>query len=221
MPKDEWIREALTDDTVVVELLLRLRQSASEPPFNKPSLSPSLPPQRWGLRHPRSKSVTVMRKDYSTSTTTASTSATRCSPTTPLSWSGGSASPSGDSTRHPSDPSFSVRSKGSLDYEISQICSTNRRSQRKKKFEELKEKESLLLKERVQLRRDLASMNTTLGEQKDRSHNLKRMKFDLNFRSTKESGITKEAPKEAQKAGFVLPDLNMTPFEEDIGSEYG
>ena len=79
--KDEWIRAAMSDDVVVAELLLRLKQSHASPPL--------LTPFKWGLRLPRSKpssrcDVVSVRKDREP---------TRCSPTTPLSWSGG-ASPS-------------------------------------------------------------------------------------------------------------------------------
>lgn len=81
MMKDEWIRAAMSDDMVVAELLLRLKQSHASPPL--------LTPFKWGLRLPRSRSssrcdVVSVRKDREP---------TRRSPTTPLSWSGG-ASPS-------------------------------------------------------------------------------------------------------------------------------
>ncbi|RVW53826.1 hypothetical protein CK203_088579 [Vitis vinifera] len=42
MMKDEWIRAAMSDDMVVAELLLRLKQSHASPPL--------LTPFKWGLR---------------------------------------------------------------------------------------------------------------------------------------------------------------------------
>jgi len=74
------MRAAMKDDTVVVDLLLRLKQPA-ETKSRGVSFS-------WGHKQRRSRSrltASVSRCDRAVST--------RCSPTTPLSWSGG-ASPS-------------------------------------------------------------------------------------------------------------------------------
>ncbi|GFZ16730.1 hypothetical protein Acr_25g0011390 [Actinidia rufa] len=68
MTTDEWVTAALTNDAVVVELLFRLKK-ASEPA-----------PLRWGNRQLRSKPVAAVKKEGEW---------TRCSPTTPLSWSCG------------------------------------------------------------------------------------------------------------------------------------
>ncbi|WVZ20983.1 hypothetical protein V8G54_008305 [Vigna mungo] len=82
MLNDDWVRAAMTDETVVVEVLLRLKQTVStKSHHNRPPLS-------WGVKQPRSRSrltAAVSRCDAAVST--------RCSPTTPLSWSSG-ASPS-------------------------------------------------------------------------------------------------------------------------------
>ena len=87
--KDEWVTTAMTDDEMVVELLIRLKHAGtvvSEDP------STNLPPLRWGVRQRRSRSsrfgVVSLKKDVDSA---------RGSPKTPLSWSGGgSASPSAD-----------------------------------------------------------------------------------------------------------------------------
>ncbi|XP_022854386.1 uncharacterized protein LOC111375752 [Olea europaea var. sylvestris] len=222
--KDDWIRTALTDDTVVVDVLFRLRKSPSYEP-----LKPSLPPQKWGLRQARSKLVT-MRKE------SATTTSTRFSPTTPLaSWSGGATSPSDggydESSRLPSDPASSVRSKA---------------------FSELKEEDSSLLTEKLHLRKELASTAyMTFREHSAWSHNAKRMKLDLNLQSASVLGTFEEAKQynnqmeastseqrpsprfelssshycklknkeRTSKGGFILPDLNMMPLEEESGSE--
>lgn len=90
MVKDEWIRAAMTDDRVVVELLVRLKQEAAQV---KPQ---AVIPLRWGLRLPRSKPATAASMRYEVvCRRKEGDSSARCSPTTPLSWSGGGgASPS-------------------------------------------------------------------------------------------------------------------------------
>lgn len=125
MVKDDWIRAAMTDDGVVVELLVRLKQAQAAAPA-KPQ---AVIPLRWGLRLPRSKAATAVssgrcdvvcrRKDGDSSA--------RCSPTTPLSWSGGggAASPSAtadgfeDTSPHVSRSLTSARSKVSFFSSIS------------------------------------------------------------------------------------------------------
>ena len=89
--KDEWVRAAMTDDNVVVELLVRLKQAQAAPPAPK-SVVAAL---KWGIRQPRSRPM-LMRcdakrdGDFNVST--------RGSPTTPLSWSGGGAAASTSAT---------------------------------------------------------------------------------------------------------------------------
>lgn len=83
MVGDEWVRAAMTDDAVVVELLVRLKQSQASSSSSPKSWPRALVPLRWGLRQPRSRPRcdAVLRRKEADST--------RCSPTTPLSWSGG------------------------------------------------------------------------------------------------------------------------------------
>nr|GMD47411.1 IQ domain-containing protein [Ipomoea batatas] len=234
--KDDWIAAALMDDAVVVEMLFRLKDSyLSPPPPSDASLFLSLPPFHWGNRQPRSK----LPKWSATA---------RRSPTTPLSWSGGSASPSDggcdESSRPPpsssSDLSSVFRSKCTVTNEI--FCNiSSQRSKRKKTFAELKEEENSLLKERVHLERELASMHVTLNQQRARSDNLKKIKFDLNLESANEQPVylestktqpsvlprhntTKDEPVSSDSCRsqnnnrcFILPDLNMEPSEEEIG----
>lgn len=90
MAIDRWIRAAMSDDMLVVELLVHLKQSQASSPFKSsyPSTAKSMLPLRWSLRLPRSRAI---RCD-AVSQVKKSDSA-RCSPTTPLSWSAG-ASPS-------------------------------------------------------------------------------------------------------------------------------
>ncbi|CAH9086803.1 unnamed protein product [Cuscuta europaea] len=134
----------------------------------------------------------------------------------------------------------------------------------KKTFDELKEEENSLLKERVDLERDLASEHVNLNQERARSENLKKIKVDLKVESGKNSIVKqcheqetivkassyqcenknlliestkklhpvlpRQAPDDEQSPtdshrddkkavvsrGFVLPDLNMDPSEEEI-----
>ncbi|KAE8124438.1 hypothetical protein FH972_019323 [Carpinus fangiana] len=89
MARDEWVRAAMTDDAVVVELLVGLKQSqaatasASSSSHSPKSWPRTVVPPRWGLRQPRSRPRcdAVSRKKEA--------DFTRCIPTTPLSWSRG------------------------------------------------------------------------------------------------------------------------------------
>ncbi|KAM3306066.1 putative protein isoform X1 [Capsicum chacoense] len=184
--KDDWVSAALSDDAVVVELLYRLKHH-HHPSSSSKSLHLTLPLNGWGRHKPRSKpsSLSSIKKAY--------TITTRCSPTTPLSWSGGTASPSDggyDESSRPlsSDLSSPFRSKGTFTCDTSNISSSCSSKRSKKKrvqiFTQLKEEENLLLKERVHLKRELASIHVTLNEQRIKSENLKRIKFDLNIQSS-------------------------------------
>ncbi|KAJ8557565.1 hypothetical protein K7X08_003190 [Anisodus acutangulus] len=234
--KDDWISAALSDDTVVVELLFRLKQHHPNSPTAAVGLHLTLPLNSWGRRKPRSKppssSISVKKEKAAYTTTTTTTTTTRCSPTTPLSWSGGTASPSDDGS--------DLSSKGNFTYETSNISSS--RSKKKRTFTELKEEENLLLKESVHLKRELASVHVNLNEQRARSDNLKRMKFDLNTQSSNEMAAESVSNRllepskrtnraavddlvssdsgrtENQNRGFFLPDLNAMPSEDEIGT---
>lgn len=66
---EEWVKTAMIDDLMVVELLMRLNQSQHPPP----PPSGEIKQLKWSVRQRRSKPKP----------------ATGASPTTPLSWSGG------------------------------------------------------------------------------------------------------------------------------------
>uniref|UniRef100_A0A5B7ANT4 Uncharacterized protein n=1 Tax=Davidia involucrata TaxID=16924 RepID=A0A5B7ANT4_DAVIN len=191
MTTDEWVTAALVDDEVVVKLLFQLKHSSdSHESLPLKPLPPLLLPQLgWGHRQPRSKPVT--RKQLEP---------TRFSPTTPLSWSGGggTASPSDgyEESSRASDRSSAGRSKGTFLNETS-TTTTNKRSRRKKTFAELKEEESLLLKERTHLKKDIATLRITLEEQRARSENLKRIKLDLHLQSANKPDATSDELEEA------------------------
>ncbi|PPR92996.1 hypothetical protein GOBAR_AA27669 [Gossypium barbadense] len=305
--KDEWVRAAMTDDNVVVELLVRLKQAQAAPPAPKSAVVAL----KWGIRQPRSKSM-LMRcdakrdGDFNVST--------RRSPTTPLSWSGGggAASPSAADgfeetskqvLRSPlAAPSRSKLSGANLSlyhtlagidgnvpiyyfalpnrtplldyihqtgqfrqerekssqqepfYLLTGVAAhettstTTKRSRRKKTFAELKEEESLLVKESIYLKKEIASMRATCKEQRARNENLKRIKRDLNLSTAKnepeEVPSCQPHPRVPSSLDYVmstspshaiddckamldscnigkalLPDLNMMPVEDESGAE--
>ncbi|XVF35648.1 hypothetical protein REPUB_Repub18cG0164100 [Reevesia pubescens] len=179
--KDEWVRAAMTDDNVVVELLVRLKQAQAAPSAPKSAVAAL----KWGIRQPRSRPMLMRCEakrdgDFNVST--------RGSPTTPLSWSGGGggASPSAaegfeETSKNVlrSSPTAPSRSKGTTTNETS--SSSTKRTRRKKTFAELKEQENLLLKERINLKKEIASMRATCKEQRARNENLKRIKVSRNI----------------------------------------
>ncbi|KAF3960778.1 hypothetical protein CMV_014532 [Castanea mollissima] len=243
MARDEWMRAAMTDDMVVVQLLVRLKQSQAASSSSSLLKSPprAVVPLRWGIRQPRSRSATL-RCDGAVSRRKDADS-TRCSPTTPLSWSGG-ASPSAtadDSTSFHTSLSYAAtaRSKGTATNE----STATKRTRRKKTFAELKEEESSLLNERIQLNKELEKLRATFKEQNARNESFKKMKLDLGLHSAMNLSASQRVDSstltvqdtndnrpqldscEADKAAsagcsnLMLPDLNMVPTEEDSGSE--
>ena len=115
MARDEWMRAAMTDDMVVVQLLVRLKQSQAASSSSSLKSPPrAVVPLRWGIRQPRSRSATL-RCDGAVSRRKDADS-TRCSPTTPLSWSGG-ASPSAtadDSTSFHTSLSYAATARSKV-----------------------------------------------------------------------------------------------------------
>lgn len=106
--KDDWVVAAMTDDEMVVELLLRLKHAGTVV-ADKPAVN--LPPFRWGIRQRRSRSsrfagggvggvIVSLKKDVDS---------VRASPKTPLSWSGGSGSRGGSAS--PSADGFEDNSR--------------------------------------------------------------------------------------------------------------
>ncbi|XP_038897737.1 uncharacterized protein LOC120085676 [Benincasa hispida] len=201
---DQWLTAAMADDTLVAELLFRLKQSQAVLPSKSPL--PVTVPFTWGIRQPRSRMSTAT----ATSTAAAAASAmatvavrcgdvvlhrnnkdvdsTRCSPTTPLSWSGG-ASPSAtldgfeDSSRPATLSQAASRFKGAAGNE-SVAGNTTKRLRRKKTFAELKEEESMLLKEKLHLKMELATLRANFEEQRAKNESLKKMKVDFNLKYT-------------------------------------
>ncbi|CAF2241694.1 BnaA08g12270D [Brassica napus] len=240
--KDQWVEAAMTDDQMVVELLIRLKHAGTTVSENP---STNLPPLQWGIRRRRSRPsrfgggggggvLVTLKKDVDSA---------RGSPKTPLSWSDGSGTGGGASASPPS----AVAADG-LEYISRQAsCSTStvsgskafptnvitssfsKRLKRKKlkSFSELKYEENLKLKERLDLQKEIASLRATLDEQNVRNQRLKRIKLDLNSGRIKNEtpvNMIHNSQRESKccrvesnkTASFFLPDLNMAPSEDEI-----
>ncbi|XP_074287078.1 uncharacterized protein LOC141612243 [Silene latifolia] len=172
--KDEWwLRAAISDVAIVADILLRLKDSSYPCPSPSSFLQPS-----WGVRQPRSKpsSSSSLPPEKNNNTDT------RRSPTTPLSWSEDSSSL--NFIPPPSDP---IRSKISAASDTP--TTSSKRPKRKKTFAELREEEASLLKERIYLNKEMATLRMTLEEQRSMNVNLKRIKLDMQT----ETGINLEA----------------------------
>ncbi|KAE9586931.1 hypothetical protein Lal_00004806 [Lupinus albus] len=170
---DDWVSNALTDDTLVVDLLLRLNNTVLPK-------SPSMFPFTWGLKQPRSNSTSRSRLPPADASRCGGVAgSTRCSPTTPLSWSG-AASPSdtADGNEH-SNRHHAARSKATATSGFTVNSASTKRFRRKKTFAELKEEESSLLKERVYLEKEIANKNANFEAEKAKNERMKRMKLDF------------------------------------------
>ncbi|KAM0009329.1 hypothetical protein Hdeb2414_s0092g00789021 [Helianthus debilis subsp. tardiflorus] len=216
---DHWLQSALTNDVLVAELLLRAKHSTDSDSSRRHPPSPTtstaittiLPPL-WGHRKNRSKSIsqTTAGKEH------------RRSPTTHLSWSVGSGGAGGcssdgyDESCRPSDLSSGGRS-----IKVNEVASTSshHKSEKRKVF---------------QHEQELTSIRVPLYQQISTSENLKRIKIDLDQNQRNKTRVMEEHKRQiksssmvsqscrveaetvAPQKGFVLPDLNMTPSEEDL-----
>ncbi|XP_010539527.1 PREDICTED: uncharacterized protein LOC104813579 [Tarenaya hassleriana] len=217
MTNENWIGAAMSDDALVVEILLRLRHS--EPPVKSGGVS--APTLDWRVRQRRSKAG--KKGDQA-----------RASPTTPLSWSCATSFSGGvEESSGAIKPPETVRSK------ISRMIKTTpfKRSRRKKTLTELKEEESLLLKERNSLRNELESVQALLEQQRARNNALKKLKAESQASVPCKVAATmmmmtpassshhissskrEESDSDMRKgSSFSLPDLNI-PLDNDPSLE--
>ncbi|XP_057460231.1 uncharacterized protein LOC130750657 isoform X2 [Actinidia eriantha] len=168
MSDEDWVRAAMEDESAVVELLMSLRRRGAP---KRESRSPAMPLD-WSVRQRRSKPTLHAAKKKEKPTPTAS-------PTTPLSWSGATSVSGGgadgfeESSRPPPKLPEASRSKVTTANE----ATTSRRPRKKKTLAELKEEEILLVKERRDLKRELARLRVTLENQRATNERLKRLKW--------------------------------------------
>ncbi|CAA0208642.1 unnamed protein product [Arabidopsis thaliana] len=192
MTGGDWIHEAMGDDSLVAEALICLLHAEPSLPETKSGGASDLK-LKWSVRQRRTKAATLRKKgDHDT----------RASPTTPLSWSGatsfsggrGGAAAAVDGFEESSGVvklSEAVRSKIT---QTSVTTSPFKRSRKKKTLAQLKEEESVLLKERNGLRNELATMQDLLKQQRARNESLKKLQAES---------------QKNDDSSFLLPDLNI------------
>lgn len=187
----------MTDDAMVVELLVRLHHSSPRLP-----LHPAVVPLEWSVRQRRSKPLYPNNAPKK--------SGHRDSPTTALSWSGAT-SLSGGSGGGCEESSLPPLSKlchaRRSEVNSSGQKASSKRSRKKKNLAELKEEENSLIKERRDLKREIAALHANLENQRSVNERLKRMKLELP--PIQERELT-SLP--------ILPDLNI-PFDEFASSD--
>lgn len=195
---EEWVKAAMTDDAMVVELLVRLHRA--------PPPKPAALPLEWSVRQRRSKPVSVCNNPKKPA------HSHRASPTTPLSWSGAT-SFSGGGSEESSRPipfkfSTATRSKVNIDGEKT----INKRSRKKKTLSELKDEESSLLKERRELKREMAALRMNLERQRATNEKLKRMKIEFHP-SPESTSVAEESisGQLQQESTACHPTTSLTP----------
>ncbi|ESQ27101.1 hypothetical protein EUTSA_v10019140mg [Eutrema salsugineum] len=203
MSGENWIRAAMSDDSLVAEALLRLRHSEPPPPQKTSDASPLK--LKWSVRQRRSK-----KGDQ-----------TRASPTTPLSWSGATSISGGGggatTVECLEESSAAVKQSETFRSTISQTSAVTttttlfKRSRKKKTLAELKEEENMLLIERKGLKIELASIRDMVEQQRKRNNALKKIKAES------QSVLSCKRAFE-QGSSFLLPDLNM-PLDTDTSPE--
>ncbi|KAG7024435.1 hypothetical protein SDJN02_13250, partial [Cucurbita argyrosperma subsp. argyrosperma] len=243
MVEDEWLTAAMAEDSVVADLLVRLKQSQAASPSKSPR--PMKLPFNWGVRQPRSRTAAAMAAvvvrcgDVVLQRNNKDVDSTRCSPTTPLSWSGG-ASPSATldgyeaSSRHATLLHVASRFKGAVANE-SPACTTTKRLRRKKElatlqasFEEQRAKNESLKKMKVDFNLKYPEKfstnsnmmheesSSTLTHQRESSNNIETSPPTIPFTGSgsSEAQSQKKTKSTEEDSVFLLPDLNMTPSED-------
>ncbi|KAI9076011.1 hypothetical protein K1719_042027 [Acacia pycnantha] len=206
MCDDDWVKLAMSDDSLVVDVLLRLQQAPPPTTTTTNNYSPCLH-LNWTVRQRRSRSA----PRHVGSSANKKDEPTRASPTTPLSWSGAT-SPSGggcggaaaDGSEESTRPTKPLKTSRSKVANPSETTTSTKRSRRKKNLAELKEEESLLLKEQRNLKSELASLRLNLVEHRATNERLKRLKVDWESRQHLKTETTLVA---SDKAIVDLPGL--------------
>ncbi|KAI3990687.1 hypothetical protein MKX01_022987 [Papaver californicum] len=222
MRKDEWIQSAMTDDTMVAELLVRISSDSyasslqlipdTTNNFKNTSDSEIIPLIKWGLRKPRSR-LLLMRYNNSIQhhrkIIKQENDLTRASPTTPFSWSPGSSISGGsgsgnsgvgsvvDCYEESSRPSIWSSNHNSRSKVTATTGPNANRSRKKQKVADLKEEESFLLKEKIHLKKELVTLKNSYEGRKAENDSLKRIKLDLKTQSTRETSSSCDASTRA------------------------
>ncbi|KAF5741758.1 hypothetical protein HS088_TW10G00764 [Tripterygium wilfordii] len=237
---DDWVQVALTDDAVVADLIVRLRQplpckrkgKAPAPAMEMATLCP-----RWTVRQQRSKQVVIKKK--------AGESPLRASPTTPLSWSEATSVSGGGAE----ESSCFVKSLPAA--ATSEERFSKRGRKRKQTVADLQAVESSLLNENIILKSELERLHSDVEKVRAVNATLKIMTANVLSRHMMETFTAASASKQvalnqsrqpvilaqdptysmsqgvacikldqchrssegAMEPSFVLPDLNL-PVDE-------
>lgn len=201
----------MTNEAVVAYMLLRFK-TEQPPPLPPPAPAKPVLHLGWTVRQRRSRSAPKHGDGKK------KPEAARASPTTPLSWSGGTSVSGGvldgsEESSRPVKPTDGSRSKVTVTCETTTTTTTTKRARKKKSLAELREEESLLLKERRNLKNELAKMRLTLDKQRAANESWKRIKLDLQSQqtlkaTTEEEAIISERPQEREQVcdpASILP----------------
>ncbi|KAL3736869.1 hypothetical protein ACJRO7_025753 [Eucalyptus globulus] len=174
-----WVDLAMTDASLVAELLVRLGHAQPPPPRASPPLKLA-----WSVRQRRTRQPPrnpAEKKEQEEEEKKEKGPRSRASPTTPLSWSGATSSGGGADGSEESPPLDSAtRSKVSLaSANTGSTTVAGKRPRKKKTLAELREEESLLLKERRNLRHELATLGLNLEKARSINQSLKRRKMGM------------------------------------------
>ncbi|XP_058067508.1 uncharacterized protein LOC131216914 isoform X2 [Magnolia sinica] len=162
---------AISEDFLAAEILMQLSER-----------KPTPKPLRWGFRQPRSRQIlrsgVLQAKEMEASRA-------RASPTTPLSWSGGS-SGSADGCEELSRSR--KRLAGVIDDEKSKITVNevtplrlSIRRTKKKTYAELKKEVDMLLLEKSNLKKEFESLDNACKDLRVKNEGLKKLQFLFSF----------------------------------------
>ncbi|XP_047339100.1 uncharacterized protein LOC124942612 [Impatiens glandulifera] len=195
--EDDWVKAALANDDIVVQFLLNLKQS------NKID-TPTVLPLDWTVRQLRTKKPPPPL---------------RSSPTTPLSWSyatatescggGGSGDGLEESSRH-SLPKRSESSRSKVSGPGGTTITLSKKPRKKKTLAELKEDEDLLLKERRNLKRELAALHINLEKERVNNERLKRLKMETQETQAKENTSVSISPLKIEASNDPVSSIFST-----------
>ncbi|KAK0578649.1 hypothetical protein LWI29_013721 [Acer saccharum] len=201
-----WLKDAMSDDALVADMLLRLKQAETTPtPTPVVKTSPALQLE-WSVRQRRSRQVVRKKGEL-----------TRASPTTPLSWSGATTSSGGAGPGAADGFEESSKPSRHVDNPRSKLVGTNettttKKPRKKKTLAELREEEDFLLKERVNLKNQLASLRVNFEEQRATNENLKKIKLDIVPHQTMETVGASPATREAISNQPHQMEVDPDPF---------
>ncbi|KAI6672027.1 hypothetical protein NL676_006912 [Syzygium grande] len=227
----EWLATAMTDDSTVAELLLRIH-SAGAPPHAAAAAARALKLD-WTVRQRRSSNSKPAPKEPGRKKRGGEPA--RASPTTPLSWSGATSTSGGGGGGGGGDEECSgvpvvkspekARSKTTNGSTTTSAATPSKRPRKKKTLAELREEENKLLKERRRLRWGLANLRRVVEKQRLANESLKKMKLDTQCKREAEttpeeqplnvssctpcSSASKTCKVETCDRLFELPDLNL------------